>query len=392
MRTEKVNVAIVGGGIAGLWSACALKSRGYSVALFCNTPLGAGQTLASQGVIHGGAKYAVGGKATDSSKELAAMPEKWREAIAGKGDVDLRGIKVLSDHQILWSLPGVTSQVLTFFGSNLMRGQACPISKKSAPEPLQSPKYKGRIFRIEEPVLDPVSLVEKLEENLSENCFLANCTPVKNEEGGSGISHLLIEEKGLTVSADFYIFAAGAGNAELLKQAGVTSPEMQLRPLHQLIIRGDRLPGFFSVCIGNGLKPPVVTTTHTDSKGRKIWWIGGDIAEADGVARSGSEQIAAGQALWKKILPGMKWDQFEWFTARADRAEPLTGTGDRPSGAFCERKGNLLVCWPTKLALAPDLADKILREIEAVDISLGSTGKRLPLPGPGIGHAPWDLD
>ena len=33
----------------------------------------------------------------------------------------------------------------------------------------------------------------------------------------------------------------------------------------------------------------------------------------------------------------------DWFTCRSERAEPLTGTGDRPAGAFCEKQGNVLV-------------------------------------------------
>ena len=54
---------------------------------------------------------------------------------------------------------------------------------------------------------------------------------------------------------------------------------MQLRPLHQLILRKHGLPDFFSVCVGTGPKPPLVSTTHVDSRDRTVWYIGGDIAD-----------------------------------------------------------------------------------------------------------------
>ncbi|MDF1751316.1 MAG: FAD-dependent oxidoreductase [Verrucomicrobiales bacterium] len=380
---KSYDVAILGGGVAGLWTANALKARGYSVVLFSKTDLGAGQTLAAQGVIHGGAKYALAGKLTDSSEQLAAMPGRWRDALNGKGDIDLSGVEVLSPSQTLWSLPSVTSQVVSFFGSKLMRGRADALPRESWPEALQSDRYHGRVFKIDEPVIDPVSLVASLSASLSGICYQADC-----EIKGSGGRIESITADGIEIEAETYVFAAGAGNADLMKAAGVENPAMQLRPLHQLVARGD-LPDFYSVCIGNGPKPPMVTTTHTDSSGRKIWWIGGDIAEANGVARSESEQIEAGRGLLQKFLPWIRWDEMEIFTARANRAEPLTESGERPPGAFCQKVGNILVTWPTKLALAPDLSDQVIGHLGAPQ-SPGGNATPLDLPSPGIGKPPWD--
>ena len=53
MRTIRVDVAVAGGGIAGLWIANLLLLRGFDVAL-CDPGRAAGvQTRASQGLIHG---------------------------------------------------------------------------------------------------------------------------------------------------------------------------------------------------------------------------------------------------------------------------------------------------------------------------------------------------
>ena len=63
------DVVIVGGGIAGLWILSALRAEGYQTILLEKDALGAGQTLASQGIIHGGTKYALTGKLTGRSEE-----------------------------------------------------------------------------------------------------------------------------------------------------------------------------------------------------------------------------------------------------------------------------------------------------------------------------------
>ena len=66
---QKIDIAILGGGIAGLWLLNLLVSRGYSVVLLEKEALGAGQTIASQGMIHGGVKYALQGLLTDAPED-----------------------------------------------------------------------------------------------------------------------------------------------------------------------------------------------------------------------------------------------------------------------------------------------------------------------------------
>ena len=380
----RFDTIIIGGGVAALWTANELKAAGHRIAVLTNTPLGSGQSLAAQGVIHGGLKYAIGGKLNDSSEALAAMPGRWQAAMRGEGTVDLSGVKVLSDYQLMWSLPNVVSKVVSFFGSKALRGRADGLDRSAFPPVFDTPEYKGQLFKIEEQVLDPVSIIRSLAAPLADDCYLGE---VEILEKDGDIEALQIGQ--ISLSADHYVLAAGAGNGGLLTAAGRTAPAMQIRPLHQLVIRKPDLPDFYSVCIGNTPKPPLVSTTHTDSKGRKIWYIGGDIAEADGVARSEADQIEAGKQLFAKVMPWVDLHDAEWFTVRADRAEPDVGTGDRPPGAFCEKSGNIITAWPTKLALAPDLADKVLAL--AGSPGLESPTEALPLPRPEIGRAPWEL-
>ena len=391
-RQADYDTVILGGGVAALWTANVLKAAGQSVLVLTNAPLGSGQTLAAQGVIHGGLKYAVGGKLTDSSEALAGMPSRWLAAMRGEGPVDLSSAKLLSDHQLMWSLPSVVSQVVSFFGSKALRGRSAAIAREDYPAVFDTPDYKGRLFRIDEPVVDPVSILRELARGVADETYLVDWGKNAQLEtsGGQIESIILTGEDGPTIAvrAGTYLLAAGAGNGELLTTLGITEPAMQRRPLHQVIVRKAGLPDFYSVCVGTGPKPPLVSTTHVDSAGRTVWYLGGDLAEQEGVARSEAEQIAFTQALLAKLMPWIDLTGAEWFTWRGDRAEPLTGTGDRPPGAYCRRVGNVLVAWPTKLALAPDLAEQVLRETTK---QASTSPPALPLPHPPLGTPPWDL-
>ena len=55
-KTYSTDILIVGGGIAGLWLNVRLCQQGFSTLLLERDTLGGGQSLKSQGIIHGGAK------------------------------------------------------------------------------------------------------------------------------------------------------------------------------------------------------------------------------------------------------------------------------------------------------------------------------------------------
>ena len=93
----EIDAAIVGGGIAGTWLLNLLSAKGYQVVLLERDAIGADQTLASQGMIHGGLKYALAGALTGASEAIADMPARWRSCLAGNDDVDLREVTLLSD-------------------------------------------------------------------------------------------------------------------------------------------------------------------------------------------------------------------------------------------------------------------------------------------------------
>ncbi|MFT5575962.1 MAG: glycerol-3-phosphate dehydrogenase, partial [Bermanella sp.] len=107
----QVDSIIIGGGIAGLWLLNRLVKLGYNAVLFEENTLGNGQTIASQGMIHGGIKYALAGSLTGESEAIAAMPGHWAACLENHGDVNIGDCNILSRHFYLWSTQSITSKL-----------------------------------------------------------------------------------------------------------------------------------------------------------------------------------------------------------------------------------------------------------------------------------------
>ena len=117
------DIAIIGGGIAGLWLLNRLANQGFNVILFEKNSLGGDQTVASQGMIHGGMKYTLNGALTGASEAISEMPSYWQKCIDGEGEVDLKGAKKLSNHFYMWSSKSILSKMTTFLASKAIRGR-----------------------------------------------------------------------------------------------------------------------------------------------------------------------------------------------------------------------------------------------------------------------------
>ncbi len=120
------DACILGGGIAGLWTLARLRHQGRSALLLSRGPLGGGQTIWSQGIIHGGIKYALGGEASAASRAIAGMPEVWAGCLRGEGSgdgagVDLSSVKPLSACQYLWTTAGLVSKIAGVAASKAIR-------------------------------------------------------------------------------------------------------------------------------------------------------------------------------------------------------------------------------------------------------------------------------
>ena len=380
------DILVVGGGIAGLWLNARLRRAGYSTVLVENTALGGVQSMRSQGIIHGGTKYALHGALTGASEAIADMPSLWRQCLAGDGELDLRGVRVLSDAHYLWSPGGLAGNLTSFFASKAVRSRVAQVKGDELPPALQDKAFKGKAYRLSELVLDVPSLVAHLAV-LGGDGLLAGERIEPLREGDELVG---LRVDGRDIRAQRVVLAAGAGNEALLRELGLEQPAMQRRPLHMVLLKAPTLKPLYAHCVGGGPKPRVTVTTHPAADGQWVWYLGGDIAEAEGVARSEAEQIAEAQRELRKLLPWVDLSAARWATLRVDRAEPAQSGLLRPDSAFLADQGRLLVGWPTKLALAPNFADRVFEALDRDGIR-PAAGQTLPeLPRPPLARPVWE--
>jgi len=380
-----VDVVIFGGGVAGLWLLTRLHQAGYQTLLLENKALGAGQTRFSQGIIHGGTKYALTGKLTASSESIFAMPKIWRDCLEGKGEVDLSAAKILSEYQYMWSTPGLLSRLSGFFASRIVRGRMQAIKKEDYPAAFQYKKFKGKVYRLDEPVLDAASIIDALAKpNISHIMQINSVTEYSDKK-------LTIESCNgdvWEISTTKIILAAGKGNAELLNQVGQSSPEMQLRPLQMVMLRGSLPDKLYAHCLGASVNPRITITSGEDKQGNIVWYLGGQLAE-DGVRRTKAEQINEAKKELRSLMPWLNFELIEWATLNIDRAEPKQKEGQRPATSFYYEKNNIITTWPTKLALAPNLANDVLNELEKQNIKKSGVTELPSFIHATVADLPW---
>jgi len=376
------DILIVGAGVAGLWLNARLRRLGFSTVLVESASLGGGQSVKSQGIIHGGAKYALHGALTGASEAIADMPRRWREALKGDGELDLSGVRMLSDAHYLWSAGNLTS----FFASKAVRGRVDQVKGEQLPPALQDKRFKGKVYRLAELVVDVPSLIERLAE-LAGDSLLAGQRIEPLREAGEWVG-LKVDDR--EIRAQRIVFSAGAGTADLLKALGLDKPAMQTRPLHMVLAKGPSLKPLYAHCLGGGPKPRVTVTTHPAANGQWVWYLGGDLAEGDAIAREPAEQIAVAQKELGQLLPWIDLSTAQWATLRVDRAEPLQSGLTRPDNAFLAEQDRLLVGWPTKLALAPDFADRVVNALQRDGIQPSHPAPLPDLPRPPMGVPAWE--
>ncbi|MDH0305202.1 MULTISPECIES: FAD-dependent oxidoreductase [unclassified Pseudomonas] len=380
------DVLIVGAGVAGLWLNARLRRLGYSTVLVERASLGGEQTIKSQGIIHGGTKYALHGALTGASEAIADMPRRWREALAGNGELDLTDTRLLSDAHYLWSPGTLAGNLTSFFASKAVRGRVDQVKGEQLPPALQDRAFKGKVYRLAELVIDVPSLLANLA-RLAGDSLLAG-ERIEPLREGDELAGLIVD--GREIRAQRVVLSAGSGTEELLHALGLGQPAMQRRPLHMVLAKGPNLKPLYAHCLGGGPKPRITVTTHPAADGQWVWYLGGDIAEADGVAREPAAQIAAAQKEVASLLPWIDQGQVRWATLRVDRAEPAQSGLVRPDNAFLADQQRLLVGWPTKLALAPDFADRVLASFERDGIRPANQPDLTDLPRPPLAVPAWE--
>lgn len=382
-----VDLAIVGGGIAGLWLANVFAARGYQLILLEGQALGSGQTLASQGMIHGGIKYSLNATVSRAAAAISAMPARWREALAGNGPLDLSRVRPRSQRYYLFAQDTTLDKLGSFFASKALRGRVEKLRAADYPPAFQDPGFQGVVYAVDDLVIDTAALLGVLSERIKDCLY-------RHRLGSDQISidadAVTVRAANTQVRARHLLLCAGAGNGALIQGLGLSEPQMQLRPLHQVLVYHDYPHPMFAHCLtGTRTTEPRMTITSHDSQRGSLWYLGGQLA-SDGVELTIEQQQARARAELQACLPWINWNAARIETLRIDRAEPLHPQGRRPDHAFAQANGPIVTCWPTKLSLMPDLADRVQALLDPPSGVTKISTSAIDLPKATVGVAPWE--
>jgi len=389
-----LDTLILGGGACGLWLLDDLTRRGYAALLLESSALGAGQTVASQGIIHGGLKYSLAGLVTDSADAIKHLPALWRDCLAGRAQPDLSSTKIRSDFCHLWSTDSIMSR-LGKLGASLAL-QVKPVSLPREQWPALLRDCTGSVSQLDEQVISPPSFIAALAQHHRDRILKIDANVgvkfITSSPGHISEVHCTDPTTGTSVNLQptTIIFTAGQGNEMLRQRAGLSTLAMQRRPLHVCMARGP-LPPFNGHCI-DGSKTRITITSDVDFQGRTIWQLGGQVSE-DGVKMDRAQLIEHVQRELLAVLPALRENdlaQVEWATYRIDRAEGANRHGQRPAHAVVLTEGNVLTCWPTKLVLVPQAVAQIVRQLpepsHALDMKQFSDWAK-----PAVALPPWEM-
>tara|TARA_B110000305_G_scaffold240801_1_gene312553 strand:+ start:984 stop:2174 length:1191 start_codon:yes stop_codon:yes gene_type:complete len=389
----KTDALIFGGGVAGLWLLNRLRNAGYQTWLFEQDRLGTGQSIASQGMIHGGIKYALGGKLTSATTAIADMPAHWKKCLAGEGDVDLRGCNLLSENYYMWPRNSIRSRLNAFLGSKALKAKVNAVDKSQYPEFFKD-KIPGPLYKLQDIVLDVPSLLTTLSDAQPSSIFKIDWQQASLKPDANGGIACLELASGQRIEAQQYIFCCGAGAEPLMKQFGLGITQMQRRPLRMVMVKHTFTDPLYVHCVSDRLSmtPEVTITSHLNSAGEPVWYLGGELAE-EGANQTEEELINTARSKLSEMFPWCDFQHARWDTLAIDRAEEQQADGKRPDDISIASQNNLMVCWPTKLTLAPNLANQILTQMQDKQILGGQNAATQPpasLVRPLIAPTPWE--
>lgn len=369
----KIDALIIGGGMAGLWTLAILRARGYGAVLLDIGALGGMQTLTSQGIIHGNPRYSLTAP-PDSQDVIQAVSTRWRDALRGHGEVNLRDAHILCANQYLWTADSLGGRFGGFMLSRRLGGHLEKCSAEAYP-PFLPRDFRGHCYTLNAAVLDIPSVLQTIAQQYApwilSDCFWKEDGRYVNVLCG-GAMHRFLPRR--------IIYTAGRANGEL------TGIAQQTLPLRMAALRVPKAaPDIFGHHLDGSNSSGVTITTHRE-KHCKIYYLGGASAE-EGAHHSENEYIAHMRATLLKALP---WLNKAWFTDDAFH----TFTIERVAGEQEEKgiyepvilqRARKLIAWPGKLTFAPLLAERLFALLPPANDNPDFQSGQIPR----IGSYPW---
>ncbi|MCC6598277.1 MAG: FAD-dependent oxidoreductase [Alphaproteobacteria bacterium] len=354
MAQRHADIVIFGAGIAGLWAHNRFRRAGYNVLLLESATIGGGQTIASQGIIHSGLKYAFAGKINKLAASISAMPDLWRAALKGEGPVDLSAAQTNADSQMLLIPPGLMGGLVGLVAKRTLGNNVHEITQKSWPEYITDSGFKGRLVYMDEPVLDIPSVLRALGGAYQDSIRKID-TPDE--------PMAFLERHGIT--ADHIIFTGAASNHAIARHLHHDKGlETQARPLLMGMLKNAPFP-LYAHCVGSSDKPLATITTHTLPGGDLVWYLGGGVAERPKDAPPQDVYKAAKKA-FQTSFPALDFTTSQWAVLPIDRIEGKSSIdGWMPDTPTIHQQGHIFYSWPTKLTFAPLLAERLAEKITA---------------------------
>lgn len=383
----RLDALIFGGGAAGLWLLDRLSRDGHHVLLLESRALGAGQTVASQGILHAPSPTAT----TKAIKNRQAIARYWQDSLLGRATPNLSRTRLRSGHCFLWQADYTTSRNAATSSRVSPFGEHEILSQNDRPDVLRH--VIGPIAKVPELVIDPRSLVQDLSSQYADRILLIDDRKgleFQLDSPGEVTAVRLVspaDRSVLELRPRQVILTAGSGNGRLRKMTELSSDVVQRRPLHTILVRGD-LPELNGHCL-DGSDAHLTITSDYDEKGRVIWQLGGGITD-DGRSVDSQALIERAYSQLSIRFPGMDLSQTEWTTYTIDRAEAATTNGAAPRNIQVLCAGNVTTGWPTKLVLAPALAHEIASRATSPYFSEKfDTSRFAKWPRPDVAQVPW---
>jgi glycine/D-amino acid oxidase-like deaminating enzyme len=390
VHDPRLDVLILGGGAAGMWLLDDLHRLGHTVALAEAVALGTGQTIASQGIIHGGLKYALHGRATKAARAIRGMPLRWRRSLAGEHEPDLTNTRRRAEYCTIWATKGLRSRLGLLGASTFLSVRPSRLTGVERPEMLRG--WPGPVLRLGEQVIEPGSFLQTLCDRHTPRLLRI--------DGHQGVTIQLARDgnvqavelrapdgQRLVVRPRHLVLAAGEGNSRIRNRLGLTVEHIQQRPLQMVMLKGG-LPILNGHCVRHA-KPWLTITSTRDHADEVIWQLGGTLAEDMANATRGQTLQRARTDL-TLALPEVDFSNTGMTTYHAVRAEG-TADGRRPDQPtlFCD--GNIITAWPTKLALVPRLCEMIVNRLPEPEVGVDFNAPPR-WPRPAVAIPPWELE
>jgi glycine/D-amino acid oxidase-like deaminating enzyme len=341
------DVAVVGGGIAGLLVARGLSRAGYSVLLLEARALGGEQSTHNHGYLHLGYAY------LDAE---SSMVHKLRQAARGWGTLPVEYLPTAS-----WiALP---RSLATSACENWRRIQLGELREGSPPWSSLGHVY----FRSPERTIQPASTLKALiEEVVGLGAMIqeASCERLALTESNEVRITASCEGEARHFQARAAVVAAGAGSTRLLERSGLVN-DTELRLSFMAVFKGSQ-PPFAGVFPGDEARGIFIASREID--GACVWLIsdrqsfspGG--VESEGIAAWWLSNVANTLA---DLIPAEVLDRVEQvgiYAAMKSGLRPTRGTVAEDS-CFSTGSGSITVIAPAKLTVAPLAAEEACRQI-----------------------------